>query len=75
MISYDKNIYSIDDVEMMVMDFIADSPEMDDLSTIGAPYYDENLGVWCQDAEDEKCVYTLWADSEGMVYIAYDGAK
>ena len=72
---YDKNLYTASDVESMVQDFIFASDECEDLILTDSPYYDEELCVWCQVAEDSSHVYTLWADESGYINISYAGSK
>ena len=70
---YNKDLYTSDDVEVMVEDYLSDHFDMDcdDLVLDGAPYYDEDEGQWQQDAHDESTTYLLVADAEGNIDIRY----
>lgn len=62
--------------EIMVSDYMADHVHNDDdpLQLIGAPYYDDDLETWVQDAEDLKCIYLLLSH-DGEITIEYIGTK
>ena len=49
-------------------------PEMQDLQLDGSPYYDEDLGLWRQDAEDASCTYAIVAYGE-EIRLEYTGTK
>lgn len=72
---YNKDLYTADDVTMMIDDWFFDNADMEDvygeLVLDGAPYYDD--GCWQQLAHDDKCDYLLIADAEGNIQIEYLG--
>lgn len=75
---YSKNLYTADDLEYMIQDWFDDHQgmfETDGLVLDGAPYYDEEDGVWQQDAHDESTSYLLIADNEGNINIWYAGTR
>lgn len=75
---YSKNLYTADDLESMIQDWMADhhdTAETDGLVLDGAPYYSEEEGRWQQDAHDESTTYLLVADAEGDIDIRYVGGR
>lgn len=77
MYRYNKELYTADDVTMMVNDWCFDHAGMEDeygeLVLDGDPYYDD--GCWQQNAHDDKCDYLLIADAEGNIQIEYLGTR
>lgn len=69
--NYPMNRYNPDDIKDMVNDWLFGNDEMADLVIDGEPYYDD--GHWQQDAHDDKCNYSLVADSIGNIQIYYGG--
>lgn len=81
---YPKDLWTPDDVQDMVNDWLADHDEMTDLVLDGEPYYGPDIwqpdgdphcehGCWRQDANDGKHSYTLVADAYGNIDIYYGG--
>lgn len=68
---YPMSLYTPDDFKDMVFDWLFGNEEEADLRIEGEPYYDD--GHWQQDAYDDKCHYTLVANSEGNIEIYYSG--
>lgn len=69
-----NNEMNEDLMTIMVLDWIHDDEDREDLDLDGKPYYDEILDLWCQDAHDEKHTYILTAH-DGTIYINYTGTR
>lgn len=75
-----KNMYTKQDVEAMIEDYLADHPEYTedegplivDYDTIG---YDQEMGYWSAEAYDKKGAYALVADDEGNIHIEFIGIR
>lgn len=78
-----KNMYTKQDVEVMIEDYLADHPglldENDANGALEVDYdsisFDEGLASWMADAYDQTYQYVLVADDEGNVRIELIGIR